>query len=726
MCSSVRIAAVKDRTSDAVPVFPTTDTIQAAEIVYPLARPLAAFVRQVRTDRLAPLFEVGMSNEGTAIVETLGYIPLTFPNRIAMLSRMDANGGTNQDGNPRCGASSTLPDLLSTSMHGLLVETFVTVYASFCPPEGSVLVASHQESLSRMCSRGAGPRVTAAITSRQLDASEATPMANGYEYECTDTGRQLIQIEFALDALVLATANNGIAHDCIDTLGGSLTMDQLRWMLSSLSTEERLMTGWNSSSVPNMDGDNSTFLWSELNETCEAEEIVLGFYHRSEGEEDGMGTAQDELMDFLASVVFVDANETFRTDSSLLLVSTDTLQALPTMVVATTFSVITREALPWSLIGIQNETNGIAIQPTTSTIQSRTYSPFLLPVYLNYRPDVLNLQLESLVSTFLLTPDGQQVSTTVGYVPLSETDEATMQERAEYGTQFRFCFSSNNTVQVRGKGTIPMAQVRIGDYIRSSIDGRFDRVYTFGHRNDHAEATFHRISLLSENRMMKGIQNTSTTMELTKDHLVLSADGSFVRAGELKVDDLLLDENGNELVVHQIELVQSRGVYAPFTESGTIVVNGCVASVYANIQHRAGLDTNKDLFVVVGGIGTISFHTAAHMAQAPHRIFCRLWFDICKDGGNVQDGMSVWPAWQLSLFDYLFGTGMPNMVQWLVAIPVGLFVLTFAMIEVLLFGSSIVWMATAVVGLVATITTTSMAVPVGTKRKTVSAVVAVE
>ena len=719
------VIPVTSRNVRNVPIFPTRETIQAVRYTYPLGRSLATLIAEDDSDRLAPLFEVGMSDAGTTTVDDLGYISLSLSNRIAMLSRMDANGGTSDIMNLTC-ATGRLPSISTTSIHALLTETFSAVYTTACPPDTTIVVEPHTNGTERLCSFDGetslsnGSNLTiATVTSRKLDPSEATKLRKGFRFRCTETRQRLAQIEFALDALVFATTNNGTAHDCIDTLGGSLTLDQLRWMFSSLSTDELIMTGWDSSSIPNTDGDDGTFLWSELDKTCKAEEIVLGFYHRSEGEEDGMGTAQDELMEFFASTVFVEANETFRADSSLLLVSSDTLQALPAMVVATTFSVVTREALPWSLVGIKNETNGTAIQPTTSTIQSRTYSPFLLPVYLNFLSEVISFRFDNFVSTFLLTLNGRRVAQTLGYVPLSESDEAAMQERAVATRSFRFCFSSNNSVEVRGKGTIPVSEVRIGDYVRSSIDGRFDRVYTFGHRSDHAVATFHRISLMLEDGAKNKAKDTPTLMELTGDHLVSRADGSFVAAGKVEIGDLLLDENGNELVVHQIELVQSRGLYAPFTESGTIVVNGCVASVYANIQHHPGLDTGKDL-VVVGGIGTVPTHTMAYLTQAPHRIFCHLWLDICKEEQYTEDGMSVWSAWQLNAFDSLFGAGMPNAMQWLVAIPVGLFVLTFAIIEVLFFGSSVVWMVTAIVGLVAIFVGMKMSVSVESKSKTTS------
>ena len=64
------------------------------------------------------------------------------------------------------------------------------------------------------------------------------------------------------------------AAACIRLLGG-LTIDQLRWMYSSFSLGELISTGLDATSIPFSDGDDSTHLWSELNEDCTAAEIVI-------------------------------------------------------------------------------------------------------------------------------------------------------------------------------------------------------------------------------------------------------------------------------------------------------------------------------------------------------------------------------------------------------------------------------------------------------------------
>ena len=52
-------------------------------------------------------------------------------------------------------------------------------------------------------------------------------------------------------------------------------MHQLRWIFSSYPVGELDHSGWDVGSVPFEDGDDSTHLWSELNENCTAAEIIL-------------------------------------------------------------------------------------------------------------------------------------------------------------------------------------------------------------------------------------------------------------------------------------------------------------------------------------------------------------------------------------------------------------------------------------------------------------------
>jgi len=61
-------------------------------------------------------------------------------------------------------------------------------------------------------------------------------------------------------------------HDLIER---GLTDDQLRWIYSNYDEAQLISSGWDASALGNSDGDDSTHLWSELDATCPAEEILI-------------------------------------------------------------------------------------------------------------------------------------------------------------------------------------------------------------------------------------------------------------------------------------------------------------------------------------------------------------------------------------------------------------------------------------------------------------------
>jgi len=73
-------------------------------------------------------------------------------------------------------------------------------------------------------------------------------------------------------------------------------------------------------------------------------------------------------------------------------------------------------------------------------------------------------------------------------------------------------------------------------------------------------------------------------------HLLLSDGNHMKPTGEFQVGDALNLADGSRTVVEEVQpTVQSRGAYSPLTYSGTIVVDGIVASCYAppkGVSHR--------------------------------------------------------------------------------------------------------------------------------------------
>jgi hypothetical protein len=186
-----------------------------------------------------------------------------------------------------------------------------------------------------------------------------------------------------------------------------------------------------------------------------------------------------------------------------------------------------------------------------------------------------------------------------------------------------FCFSGETTVQVKEKGTIMMKNLKIGDEVLVAT-GKYEPVYSFGHRHESMEADF--------------LQLLPSGLELSADHMV-KAGGRFVPASMVQVGDVLESTNGNVVTVEAIKRVIRRGVYAPFTMSGTIVVSDIQASNYVAFRDSDRLVVGKSR----GWETPMSFQWVAHLSQSPHRVSWLLGFSGTAEEYS-SNGMSTWIA----------------------------------------------------------------------------------
>jgi hypothetical protein len=159
------------------------------------------------------------------------------------------------------------------------------------------------------------------------------------------------------------------------------------------------------------------------------------------------------------------------------------------------------------------------------------------------------------------------------------------------------CFSGFNTVEVQGKGVLSIKELQVGDYVRSS-EGKFSRVYSFGHKDHDGEALYLQIHAAG----------LTTPIELSRTHMIYVGH-KILTAQDVKVGDML----GNNKVT-EIKTVKRRGIYSPVTESGDIMVSEVLASSYV-----AMLDYSPSLQ-----------HWAAHALASPLRLACYSNFEFCK------------------------------------------------------------------------------------------------
>ena len=143
----------------------------------------------------------------------------------------------------------------------------------------------------------------------------------------------------------------------------------------------------------------------------------------------------------------------------------------------------------------------------------------------------------------------------------------------------------------RGKSL--MKDLQLGDKILT-LSNSFEPVYSFGHRHEFLEATYLKI--------------LPSKLEVSRDHMVFVDGGRAVPASLLQVGDQLL--NGD--LITAIQQIVGTGVYAPFTPSGTLLVNGVSVSSYVAFQGSEHL--------MLGKTHLFSYQWLAHTFQVPHRL----------------------------------------------------------------------------------------------------------
>jgi hypothetical protein len=176
-----------------------------------------------------------------------------------------------------------------------------------------------------------------------------------------------------------------------------------------------------------------------------------------------------------------------------------------------------------------------------------------------------------------------------------------------------------------------MKDLRLGDQVLVN-DGKYEAVYSFGHRDETSEASF--LRLLPSN------------LEISMDHMVKITGGQYVPASAAKVGDKLeTTVAGEHITITGIETVVRKGVYAPFTMSGKIIVSDIKASNYVAFQDSGRL-------VMGEYTSPFSYQWLAHLSQGPHRIWV-LAFGINEEETYTDIGMSTWidgPHWLGKLF----------------------------------------------------------------------------
>ena len=197
-----------------------------------------------------------------------------------------------------------------------------------------------------------------------------------------------------------------------------------------------------------------------------------------------------------------------------------------------------------------------------------------------------------------------------------------------------FCFAGSNLIYVANRGPVRMHDLQLGDMVKVG-QGIYEPIYSFGHLAPMTIATFLQI------------KTTTSTLRLTNEHMIFTKSGDVVPASRIQLGDYLLSDSGLDDLVESIQTVQERGLYAPFTPSGKLVVNDILVSSYVSMLDE------KDL-----KLGWISLNQQwlNHAVLFPHRLLCH-HFASCPTEEYSPDGISVWQYQPLKLCMWLLSTG---------------------------------------------------------------------
>lgn len=137
------------------------------------------------------------------------------------------------------------------------------------------------------------------------------------------------------------------------------------------------------------------------------------------------------------------------------------------------------------------------------------------------------------------------------------------------------CFPSSATVQVRVNGVVrqtALGNLKAGHEIHVDELGSTSRVFLFTHRRHYGMYKFTRLTTKSGH-----------TITLSGSHY-LYANGRLTAARAVRVGHRLRTVSGESAVV-RVESVVERGLIAPHTMHGDVLVDGVVASSYTTAVH---------------------------------------------------------------------------------------------------------------------------------------------
>lgn len=148
------------------------------------------------------------------------------------------------------------------------------------------------------------------------------------------------------------------------------------------------------------------------------------------------------------------------------------------------------------------------------------------------------------------------------------------------------------------------------------------KIFSFVNSNGKMESSeVYTILHFEPNRIARYLilkTQSGDTLKISPNHLIFLEKLEVKFASEVKIGDVLITANGHKSMVVDISYMMRRGVFAPVTHSGTIIVDGILVSCYASFPN----------------------HHLAHLATAP----LRRYYSICKKHQMPDEGVNIYAS----------------------------------------------------------------------------------
>ena len=203
-----------------------------------------------------------------------------------------------------------------------------------------------------------------------------------------------------------------------------------------------------------------------------------------------------------------------------------------------------------------------------------------------------------------------------------------------------------------------MDQLKIGDLVLSG-DGSFSKVYSFAHKQPNTKIQYLHVLTASMDK--------NQPLEISAEHLIYvhkeaSSAKKLVPAASLKVGQYLVAHDGSSSEIRSVKIRPSKGVYSPLTASGTLVVNGVVASNYVSPGW------------IVSKVSGETLHYLEHAGVLLYRLFCTM-VNCEGETYDATHGLNMWVLFWFNLEQWQLHAGSVIQTAFLLAAAVPMFIL---------------------------------------------------